>query len=313
MACRGCSSTGCSCSVVGSGDGAITMSGTGTPITSPYTPTFNFDVVLGDLTEDLTACDVLDSPTVPVLLGDGSVVRVPLPCIENVQGQFGGNAFSFTFSGTTTDADPGGGTVRFNNVTVSSVTQIYVDLSDYLATDVTGWLDAMAASSKIRFYLISDPSKWADFTLNSVTSATGYRKLNVTYVDHNGVFTNGLGDLVLDYSTGGVGATGGFDSVQTIETVAGTYTLDIGDLGKYMRCGNASAFNVTVPTNASVGFAIGSHIDFIQSGAGQVTFVASGGVAINASPGLKLNGQWAGATLIKVGTDEWDLVGNLTS
>jgi hypothetical protein len=101
--------------------------------------------------------------------------------------------------------------------------------------------------------------------------------------------------------------------VQAIRSVVGVDTLVIADAGKYLRCANASPFSLTVPTNATVAFPTGTHIDLIQSGAGQVTIAAAVGVTINAAPGLKLNGQWAGATLVKVGTDEWDLVGNLTS
>src|SRR5215217_4135024 len=84
MACRGCSAgDGCSCSVVGSTDGVIGMAGTGTPVTSPYRPTFNDDVWLESLALDETACEDLFDPTVPVLLGNGSVVRVPLPCADS--------------------------------------------------------------------------------------------------------------------------------------------------------------------------------------------------------------------------------------
>lgn len=82
MACRGCSSgDGCSCSIVGDGDGIVSVSGTGTPVTDPYEIAFDGGAWMETLTaDDATACDALNDPHVPVLLGDGSVIMRELPC-----------------------------------------------------------------------------------------------------------------------------------------------------------------------------------------------------------------------------------------
>ena len=66
-------------------------------------------------------------------------------------------------------------------------------------------------------------------------------------------------------------------------------------------------------TNASVAYATGSQISIVQLGAGQVTVVGAGGVTVNATPGLKLRAQYSAATLIKVGTDSWLLVGDVSA
>lgn len=92
-----------------------------------------------------------------------------------------------------------------------------------------------------------------------------------------------------------------------------TYTLVIGDAGQIVTLSNASAITMTVPTNASVAFAIGTRIDLIQIGAGQVTTAAAGGVTINSTPGLKLSAQYSGATLLKTATDTWILAGDLSA
>ena len=39
----------------------------------------------------------------------------------------------------------------------------------------------------------------------------------------------------------------------------------------------------------------------------------TGGVTINATPGLKLRAQWSSATLIKRATDTWVLIGDLSA
>lgn len=98
----------------------------------------------------------------------------------------------------------------------------------------------------------------------------------------------------------------------TVTQSTTTRTLALTDAFKYIRCTNASATTITVPTNASVAFPIGTQIDFFQAGTGQVSFVAAGGVTINYQPGLKISVQYKGATLIKVGTNTWDLIGSLS-
>lgn len=108
----------------------------------------------------------------------------------------------------------------------------------------------------------------------------------------------------------------GFRSVQNAATTASSnYTIQLTDLGKLVELNEASACTLTVPTNASVAFAVGDRIDVLQVGAGQVTITpVSGTVTINGyDGGLKLNGQWAAATLIKRATNTWVAVGNLTT
>lgn len=92
-----------------------------------------------------------------------------------------------------------------------------------------------------------------------------------------------------------------------------SYTLVLSDASKLIEMNVASANNLTVPLNSSAAFPIGTKIDILQIGAGQTTVVATGGVTINANPGLKLSGQWAAASLIKRGTDTWVLIGNISA
>lgn len=92
--------------------------------------------------------------------------------------------------------------------------------------------------------------------------------------------------------------------------VGTTYTLVIGDAGKYLRMNNAASITFTVPLNSSVAFATGTVITVIQIGAGVVT-VGGSGVTLNAKDGLKTNGQYAALQLIKVATDTWDVIGGV--
>lgn len=92
-----------------------------------------------------------------------------------------------------------------------------------------------------------------------------------------------------------------------------SYTLVLGDKNKIVEMNVASANNLTVPLNSSVAYPVGSQINILQTGAGQTTIVATGGVTINGTPGLKLRAQWSYVTLIKRATDTWVAVGDLSA
>ena len=115
-------------------------------------------------------------------------------------------------------------------------------------------------------------------------------------------------------ATGPQGATGPESLAYTVNAQTGTsYTLQLSDAGKFVTLTNGAAITLTVPDNATSAFPTGTRISFAQLGAGQVTVAPSGGVTINADPGLKVAAQYGGAELVKLGTDEWLLVGRLTA
>lgn len=92
-----------------------------------------------------------------------------------------------------------------------------------------------------------------------------------------------------------------------------SYTVVATDSGKLVELSNASAISVNVPLNSSVSIPVGTQINLVQTGTGQVSISGSVGVTVNATPGLKLRAQWSYATLIKRATDTWLLVGDLTA
>lgn len=127
------------------------------------------------------------------------------------------------------------------------------------------------------------------------------------------------------YSPGPTGPTGAasivtgptgpsFYEVQTSAQTA-SYTLALNDANKIVEVSSTSATTVSIPANSSVAFPVGTQIHVLQTNTGQVTIaaVASSGVTVNGSPGLKLSGQWRMATLIKRATDTWVAVGSLTA
>jgi hypothetical protein len=99
----------------------------------------------------------------------------------------GGIEIPYTFSTTTTNADPGNGFLRLNNATQSSATAIYLDLLSSDTTDWTTVLDTLDASTNsvkghIRLFKTLDPTKWIVFELTARVLQTGYRELTVTEI-----------------------------------------------------------------------------------------------------------------------------------
>lgn len=97
-----------------------------------------------------------------------------------------------------------------------------------------------------------------------------------------------------------------------------TYTTVIDDNGQIVTMNNASANTLSIPTNASVAYAIGTQINVLQIGAGQTTIqaVTSGTTTIlstAATPAApKIRARYGMATCIKAATDTWYVVGDIS-
>ena len=90
-----------------------------------------------------------------------------------------------------------------------------------------------------------------------------------------------------------------------------SYTLALTDVAKVVTLSNAAAITLTVPTNATVAFPIGTQILLYQGGAGNVTISGAGVTLRSDGAKLKLGNQYAVAGLLKLATDEWVAFGNL--
>lgn len=103
----------------------------------------------------------------------------------------------YTLDAATADADPGVGTLRFNNASPASATQIFIDNLDAAGADVSTWLDSFGAGgvSANRGLITIQSSDGSDLFIatvtGSVTDGTGYRKLTVTPLVTSGTFEDG--------------------------------------------------------------------------------------------------------------------------
>lgn len=96
-----------------------------------------------------------------------------------------------------------------------------------------------------------------------------------------------------------------------------TYTVLAADAANLITANNSSAQTYSIPTNATTAFAIGTQINIIQIGTGQVTVSAAtpgtttvlSTAATAAAP--KTRARYSAMTLVKAGTDLWYVMGDI--
>jgi hypothetical protein len=133
------------------------------------------------------------------------------------------------------------------------------------------------------------------------TAATGIKWLEITPITETGAATLSNKILTSPQINLGINAI-----------VSNSYTVGLSDNGQLTTLDNAAAIGVTIPLNATTAFPLGAQLNFAQIGDGTVTFIpATNAVIIGATPGFRLRTKWSTATLTKIATNTWILVGDL--
>jgi hypothetical protein len=96
---------------------------------------------------------------------------------------------------------------------------------------------------------------------------------------------------------------------------SGAYTIALTDAGYLITTSSGSAVTVSIPTDATTNFPVGTQILVMQLGLGQVTAsaVTPGTTAVNSKNGTKTSGQYAVISLIKVAANSWVVGGDATT
>lgn len=121
----------------------------------------------------------------------------------------------------------------------------------------------------------------------------------------------------VDGQDGAPGAPGAVPLTTLHSVSTTTYTLVLADAEKYQRFTNASAKTLTVPNNSTVAFVFNAEgetttIVGINAGDGLLTISGAAGVTINKKSTLSFTlAKFGTFILTKVGTNEWDLAGDL--
>jgi hypothetical protein len=106
---------------------------------------------------------------------------------------------------------------------------------------------------------------------------------------------------------------GKVDSYTPIVQKTGSYTLtSLTERDDLIEVNSASAAVISIPEDATVNYPIGTSLDILQTGSGEVSIAGvSGTVTVNATPGLKLRTQWSSATIFKRAANTWVVYGDL--
>jgi len=123
--------------------------------------------------------------------------------------------------------------------------------------------------------------------------------------------TNGGTDINQVQIYNGTSWVGMLDTT-TLSTKTADYTLSLSDAGQTILIDSTIDRTVTIPTNASVPFAIGQRLDVIRMNTGNVT-IGGTPTILSKNSNKKIAARYSGATLIKTDTDTWVLIGDLTA
>lgn len=154
-------------------------------------------------------------------------------------------------------------------------------------------------------------------TVTSIVASTGLTGGTITSTGTIAIDTSVTADLSTAQTLTNKTLTAPIINLSLNPQTGTTYTFVLGDNGKLVTASNASAQTYSVPTNASVAYPVGTQINIIQIGAGQVTIQAvTAGTTTIASTGAsaiapKLRAQYSSATLIKAATDLWYVMGDI--
>jgi hypothetical protein len=201
-------------------------------------------------------------------------------------------------TGTPTAPTANAGTNTTQIATTAFVTGAVADLIAS-APGALNTLDELAAA-------LGDDANFASTVTNSLAL-----KAPIASPTFTGTVTVAASGIAF---TDGTQTKEGVPSRTTISQKTDSYTLSsLTERDTLIEMGKATAQTVTIPTNATVAYPVGTSIDILQTGAGQVTIAGAAGVTVNATPGLKLRTQWSSATLFKRATDTWVVMGDLTA
>jgi hypothetical protein len=169
---------------------------------------------------------------------------------------------------------------------------------------------------------------WIQVVADPATFVVGTDDINVFQFSGSGTITAGTnisvsGNEVSVVATPSLSGVAFSDGTQTKEGVPSrtpiiaktdSYTLSaLTERDSLIEVAKSTATTITIPTDATLNFPIGTSLDILQTSTGQVTIAGAGGVTVNATPGLKLRTTWSSCTLFKRAANTWVVYGDLTA
>jgi hypothetical protein len=172
--------------------------------------------------------------------------------------------------------------------------------------------DATAPGGSVKAYISANaldtsPDAYLDFATDTTTGTPTVRQR----IQADGKVL--IGSTTDNGSTNLVQVSGGLDyNIVMRSVISAAWTLALTDKGKFIETTSGSATAVTIPTNASVAFPIGTQIWFVQTGSGVPTFSGDTGVTLRTRSSVRQPfARYSEVKLTKIATDEWYLTGDL--
>lgn len=239
-----------------------------------------------------------------------------------------GTAAQWTEANPTLAAGEAGFETDTNQLKIGNGTDNWSTL-DYISADLTPYL--LASSASTTYATISSPDFSGNVFIDGTLLTSGSVNIQNTLLagvveaetgEFQGILTDTL--TVGNVSNIEIGyLSNASANIQTqlnskadklltiIQTNANSYTPQLSDAGKLIELNGSNENVISIPTNTSVPFEIGTQLNFIQTTSFVGTIIPQGGVTVNATPGLSFRAQWSSVTLIKRGTNSWVAIGDL--
>lgn len=97
-------------------------------------------------------------------------------------------------------------------------------------------------------------------------------------------------------------------------SVGSNYTFVLTDADNVLlQFNNSSSMTATIPANSSVAFPVGCQIQILRVGTAPVQIIGDTGVTVRTTDGAYIRTQYSSATVIKLNTDEWVIIGDVIS
>lgn len=188
-------------------------------MTSPTLPLSGLELVPA-----LQGGDADGNVGIPLLahggLPSGAVLKLRAPVLADLS--------------ATTDADPGAGKLRWNHATPASATVLYIDDVDDDAGDLSAALAAVNVGGFVYIQANGTSARrdvWQKWQVTSITDASGYTKVGVSYQAGAGTFVDAEGlELTVQQPTPSLGVDR--NVVNALSISSGNVTVDC-SLGDY--------------------------------------------------------------------------------
>ena len=167
--------------------------------------------------------------------------------------------------------------------------------------------------AQCNYLIAAEDGSW-EVGVGTVTAPSTLSRDTVTASSTGYKLELAAGTHTVSHVLGAAGVQGIKDAVRHLAITdqdTTDYTLVAADEGRYVRMDHADPNTVTVPDDAALDFPVGTQIHIRQAGAGQTSVEGATGVTIHTAETHHLRTQHSTATLVKVGVDEWDLMGDL--